>query len=123
MDKLIIFGNDWPTDDGTCIRDYIHVMDLAEAHIAALRFIESTKPQFLSINIGTGKGYSVLEVIKIFSEINKITLPYKFSKRRSGDAAYVVADNTLALKLLEWKPKKSMEEICKDSYNYYKLNF
>ncbi len=123
VDQLLVFGNDWPTEDGTCIRDYIHVMDLAEAHIAALRYIESNGPQIISINIGTGQGYSVLEVIKIYSEVNKLFLPYKISERRKGDAPYVIADNTLALKLLEWIPKRTIEDMCKDSYKFIKSNF
>ena len=88
MEKLYIFGNDWPTPDGTCIRDYIHVMDLAEAHMAALKFIQLNKPQILSLNIGTSKGHSVLDVLKMYSKINCIDLPYEFANRREGDAPF-----------------------------------
>lgn len=122
LKKLYIFGNDWPTPDGTCIRDYIHVMDLAEAHIAALQFIQLNKPQIISINIGTGKGHSVLDVIKIYSRVNCIDLPYEFSDRREGDTPFLMANNSLALKLLEWEPKKNMEDICKDSFRFMKKN-
>ncbi len=118
LEKLYIFGNDWPTPDGTCIRDYIHVMDLADAHIAALNFIKVNKPQIISINIGTGKGHSVLDVIKTYSRVNCIDLPYEFSERREGDAPFVIADNSLALKLLEWVPQKNMDDMCKDSFRF-----
>jgi UDP-glucose 4-epimerase len=118
LEKLYIFGNDWPTPDGTCIRDYIHVMDLAEAHIAALKFVKVNKPQKISINIGTGKGHSVLDVIKTYSRVNCIELPYEFSERREGDAPFVIADNSLALKLLQWEPKKNMDDMCKDSFRF-----
>ena len=122
-EKLYIFGNDWPTPDGTCIRDYIHVMDLADAHIAALKYIKSNTPQIISINIGTGNGHSVLDVIKIYSIVNKIDLPYEFSERREGDAPFVVADNSLALKLLRWEPKRNIEDMCRDSFRFMKNIF
>ena len=92
-------------------------MDLAEAHIAALQFIQLNKPQIISTNIGTGKGYSVLDVIKTYSRVNCVYLPYKFSGRREGDAPFLVADNYLALKLLEWEPKKNMDD---EMYNILK---
>ena len=122
LEKLYIFGNDWPTPDGTCIRDYIHVMDLADAHLAALKFIKFNKPQIISINIGTGKGHSVLDVIKTYSRVNSIDLPYEFSERREGDAPFIMADNSLALKLLEWVPKKNLEDMCKDSFRFINLS-
>ncbi len=118
LDKLFIFGSDWPTVDGTCVRDYIHVMDLAEAHFAALKFLKENKSQFVSVNIGTGKGLSVLEIINNYSKLNNISIPYEFAERRKGDAPYVVADNSLALEILSWKPVKSLEDICIDSYRF-----
>ena len=120
--ELSIFGNDWPTKDGTCIRDFIHVMDLAEAHIAALNFLLINPPQNININIGTGKGTTVLELVETFIEINKCKIPYRFVKRRPGDAPFSVADNSKALKLLEWKPKRSIKEICEDAWKW-NLNF
>lgn len=117
-EELLIYGNDWPTKDGTCIRDYIHVMDLADAHLAALKYLENNKAQIININIGTGKGTSVLELVRIFSSINKCLLPYKFVERRNGDAPFVVADNTLALKILNWKPKRNLSDICKDTWKW-----
>ena len=113
--ELSIYGNDWPTQDGTCIRDYIHVMDLADAHIAALDFLNKNPPQIVSFNIGTGKGTSVLEIIQKFIEVNLVLLPYKFESRREGDSGWVVADNKLALERLEWFPRRSLEDMCADS--------
>ena len=121
INKLSIFGKDWPTKDGTCIRDYIHVMDLADAHIAALDFLNINPPQLISFNIGTGKGTSVLEVIEKFSKVNMISLPYKFESRREGDSARLVADNKFALEILDWRPKRSIEDMCADSYRWSKF--
>ena len=108
--NLKIFGNDWPTDDGTCVRDYIHIIDLAEAHLAALQFLINSQPQLINLNIGTGKGTSVLELVNIFKKVTNFDLPYEFVKRREGDCAYVVANNDLALKVLNWYPKKDIKE-------------
>ena len=117
-DKLFIFGNDWPTKDGTCIRDYIHIMDLADSHVAALDFLLNNNSQFISINVGTGKGTSVLELINKFCEVNNCNIPYEFSERRLGDVPFLVADNSLALKLLDWKPRKNLDDICRDTWNW-----
>ena len=122
LKKLSVFGNDWPTPDGTPIRDYIHVMDLAEAHIRALEFLMSKEPSCIDLNIGTGAGTSVLELIRIFEESNKIKIPFKFSPRRLGDVQYLVADNKLALNTLNWKPKKTIRDMCKDGWKWKKLN-
>ncbi len=121
--ELSIYGNDWPTRDGTCIRDYIHVMDLADAHLAALKYLENNKPQISSFNIGTGKGTSVLEIIERFNKINSIQLPYKFQERRRGDSASVVANNKLALELLDWKPTRNMNDICFDAFKWSNYSF
>ena len=119
LDKLSIFGKDWPTPDGTCVRDYIHVMDLADSHVAALRFLISNDPQVINLNIGTGEGTSVLELVKKFNEVNNCKIPFEFSDRREGDSPFVVADNSLALKLLDWEPNMSLEDICKDTWNWF----
>ena len=116
--ELKIFGNDWPTKDGTGIRDYIHVMDLAEAHKNALDFLLKGLPQCIKVNIGTGKGKSVLELIKTFEKVNNCKIPYVFVKRRAGDVPYVVAKNDLAISLLGWIPQKSFEEMCIDGYRW-----
>ena len=120
--KLDIFGNDWPTKDGTGIRDYIHVMDVAEAHVLALNHLIANKPMKLDLNIGRGIGMSVLEVIKIFSKVNKLNVPYQFCRRRDGDVASLVADNKKAIKILNWEPKRSFEEMCLDGWRWQKLN-
>lgn len=115
---LEVFGNDWPTRDGTCIRDYIHITDLAQGHIQALKYLNKNESTNLSINLGTGKGTSVLELIKIFEDINKVKLNYIFSDRREGDLPIVVADNSMAIKMLNWVPKKSIAQMCKDGWNW-----
>ncbi len=115
---LSIFGNDWPTKDGTCIRDYIHIEDLAAAHTVAIKFLEINKPQIHSVNVGTGLGSSVLDVINTYSRINKVEIPYQFEKRRKGDVPYLVADNTLSKKLFNWYPKKTLEIMCMDSFKF-----
>ena len=116
LQKIEIYGRDWPTSDGTGVRDYIHVMDLAEGHLRSLEFLLNQKPQILSINLGTGKGTSVLELINSFKEVNNVEIPYSFTDRRKGDLAYVVADNKLAKSILKWCPKRTIKEMCKDGY-------
>ena len=113
--QLLIFGNDWPTKDGTCIRDFIHVMDLAEAHIATLDYLKNNNPQYVSLNIGSGRGISVIEVIKSFQAIDGVSLKYNFVERRVGDQPFLVADNTFALETLNWAPKKNLFDMCNDS--------
>ena len=115
-EKLCIYGNDWPTYDGTCIRDYIHIMDLAEAHIAALELILDSKPILLNLNIGTGLGKSVLEIVETFKKVNNCDLKYKFAPKRKGDAAFLVADNKLALSKLKWAPKRDLNDMCRDAW-------
>ena len=116
--KLLVYGNDWPTRDGTCIRDYIHIVDLASAHVATLDFLLKNNCQLTNLNIGTGRGTSVLEIIQNFSKINKVHIPYEFTNRREGDTPFLVANNEKALKLLNWKPIKSIEDICRDNWNW-----
>ena len=110
-----IFGNDYKTRDGTCIRDYIHVKDLASAHMLALRNLHKIKGH-VPINIGLGKGVSVLEIIKFFEKVNNISIKYKISKRREGDAAISYSDNTRAKKILGWKPKFNHLEMLRDAW-------
>ncbi len=116
--SLKIYGNDWETPDGTCIRDYIHVMDLAEAHISALDYLSNNKPQIINMNIGTGKGTSVLELINKFNEINDCKVSYEFCKRRKGDIAIVIANNKKAISTLCWKPKRNIGQMCKDGWKW-----
>lgn len=110
--ELAVFGSNYPTPDGTAIRDYIHVMDLAEAHIAALeRLIKNkNKSAFEVFNIGTGKGNSVLEVIQTFEKVTGVTVPYKLVDRRLGDITAAYADTNLAFKELKWKAKRNLED-------------
>ncbi len=122
LDKLTIFGNDWPTSDGTGIRDYIHVMDLAEGHIAALEFLIKSKSQIINLNLGTGKGTSVIELVKTFERTNNIKIPSKFSNRREGDCCTLIADNSLATALLKWSPRRSLKEMCADGWKWQLLN-
>ena len=117
-----VFGNNWPTLDGTCIRDYIHVMDLAEGHLKALEYLLKNKSQILNLNLGTGIGTSVLDLIKSFEIANKLSIPYIFSEPRKGDASCVVADNTLATKLLGWSPNRTINDACKDGWNWISKN-
>jgi UDP-glucose 4-epimerase len=118
--ELSVFGNDYPTEDGTAIRDYIHVLDLAKAHIAALnRLIENkNKANFEVFNVGTGKGSSVLEVIKAFEKITKKSLNYKIVERREGDITAAYADTTLANKELHWTTKLSLETALESSWRW-----
>ncbi len=115
--KLYIYGDNWPTKDGTCVRDFIHVMDLADAHIATLNFLKSNKPQLVSFNIGTGKGTSILEVVKTFLKISEYKFSFQFKEKRLGDQPFVVANNELALECLDWAPKRELMEMCLDSLN------
>ena len=114
--ELKVFGDNWPTPDGTCIRDYIHVMDIAEGHIAALEYLENNAPQIKHFNLGTGLGTSVLELIKIFQKVNRVKVPFSFYPRREGDLSKVIADNSLAIKYLNWSPKRNLEEMCRDGW-------
>ena len=118
LDEIKIFGSDWGTKDGTGIRDYIHVMDLAEGHLSALNHLLREKPQNLTINLGTGKGTSVLELIKIFEKVNSVEIPFSFDERRPGDKSFVVADISKAKLKLNWAPKFSIEDICRDGWNW-----
>ncbi len=114
---LKIFGSDFDTADGTGVRDYIHIHDLALAHQAALNYEKEGINYF---NIGTGKGYSVLNLLKTFEEINKIKIPFKFVDRRKGDVATVFADSKSAEEVLNWKAQKNLEDMCRDSFLFAK---
>ncbi len=118
--SLNIFGNDWPTIDGTGVRDYIHIMDLAEGHLSALEYLLSNGGNFISLNLGTAKGTSVLQLIKTFEKVNKCSISFEFKEKRPGDIARAVADNKLAISLLKWFPKKNLEEMCKDGWLWQK---
>jgi len=119
LDMITIFGNDWDTKDGTCIRDYIHINDLADSHIRALEYLDDNPPCFLNLNIGTGKGISVLELIRTFEKTNNLKVPFIYGKRRMGDFGSVVADNKLAKEILSWSPKRDLRDMCKDGWNWF----
>ena len=115
--ELNVFGNDYDTPDGTGVRDYIHVVDLAKGHVKALKVIE--EKQGLKIyNLGTGQGYSVMQVIKTFEKVNNIKIPYQIKPRRPGDISACYANPQKAFKELNWKAEYSLEDMCKDSYNW-----
>ncbi len=115
---LNIYGNDWPTKDGTGIRDYVHIMDLAESHINTLMHLNNSVPKLINLNIGTGKGTSVLELINTFEKVNNIKIPWKFVQRRPGDVPRCVADNSLCKKVLNWSPNKDLDTMCKDGWRW-----
>lgn len=119
LEELNVFGNDYPTPDGTGVRDYIHVVDLAKGHVCAL---DKMKKGLNVYNLGSGKGVSVLELVETFKKVNNIDVKYKIVERRAGDLAEYYADPSKALKELNWKTEKSLEDICRDSWNYEKNN-
>ena len=122
--ELMVFGNDYATKDGTCIRDYIHVMDLAEAHIKSLEYISDSKNEnnFEVFNIGTGKGHSVLEIINVFEKVAKKKIKYTISSRRKGDVAVSYADCSKAREILKWTSKFSLEDSISSSWKWEKNN-
>lgn len=117
-EPLTVFGNNYPTPDGTCIRDYIHVVDLAEAHVAAINYLQKPKSSWTAINIGTGRGYSVLELINCFEEATGQKVPFAIGQPRPGDVSEVWADVSLAKKLLGWRASKTLSESMRDSWNW-----
>jgi len=117
-DNLTIFGDDYDTKDGTGVRDYIHVTDLACGHVKALGYIKDKKGLEI-FNLGTGKGYSVLEMVETFKRVNEIDVPYKIGERREGDIGSCYADPTKAKKLLGFECTKTLEDMCRDAYEYY----
>ena len=119
-DVLYVFGNDYDTNDGTGIRDYIHVVDLAKAHVKALKKLDNEKNGFYIYNLGTGTGYSVLDIINNFERVNQIKIPYKIVGRREGDVAKVYSNPTKAINELGWIAEKGIEEMCRDSWNFEK---
>jgi UDP-glucose 4-epimerase len=113
---LSIFGNDYDTKDGTGVRDYVHVEDIALAHVKSFMLLENYKNE--TINLGTGSGYSVLEILKEFEKIIQKPIPFKIKPRRTGDPAKVIADNKKAKSLLKWDIKNNLNDICKDTINW-----
>jgi len=121
LKELSVFGNDYPTPDGTCIRDYIHVMDLADGHVKALEKLREN-PGVMAYNLGTGKGSSVMEMISAFAEATGIKIPYRITGRRPGDAPVSYADPSKAEKELGWKAKRDIIDMCRDLWTWQSQN-
>ena len=121
LEKLGVFGDDYDTPDGTGVRDYIHVVDLAIGHVKAIDYI-LTNPGLDIINLGTGIGYSVLDMVKAFSKACKRELPYEIKPRREGDIAMCYADPAKALRVLGWKAERGLDEMCEDSWRWQSQN-
>lgn len=115
--KLQVFGADYPTHDGTGVRDYIHVMDLAQGHLSALKYIEK-QPGLVTVNLGTGNGYSVLDMVKAFEKASNRAVNYEIVNRRPGDVAQCYADPSYAFELLGWKAELGIEEMCEDTWRW-----
>ncbi len=121
LPKLIVFGADYPTKDGTGVRDYLHVMDLAQGHVAALSYLERER-RSLAVNLGTGRGYSVLEVVRAFEQASRCKVPLETGPRRPGDTATVYADPRLAARALGWKTKLGLADMCADAWRWQASN-
>ncbi|WP_020166717.1 MULTISPECIES: UDP-glucose 4-epimerase GalE [Methylotenera] len=119
--KLRVFGDDYATHDGTGVRDYIHVMDLADGHVAALDYL-SKNQRMITVNLGTGIGYSVLDVVNAFAKSSAKNIPYEILPRRLGDVAINYADSNVAKELLGWKAKRSLEDMCADTWRWQSSN-
>ena len=120
-EKLNVFGNDYDTPDGTGVRDYIHVVDLADGHVKALDY-SSEHVGCLAVNLGTGNGYSVLDLINAFEKASGVEIPYEIVDRRPGDAATVFADPSKAKEVLNWEAQYDLEQMCADSWRWQKNN-
>ena len=121
LKEVHVFGNDYPTPDGTGVRDYIHVVDLARGHVAAVHKLEE-KPGLFICNLGTGHGYSVLDMVHAFEEANGVKVPYEITARRPGDLATCYADPEKSLEVLGWKAEKNLVDMCRDTWNWQKQN-
>jgi UDP-glucose 4-epimerase len=121
LKELRVFGDDYDTSDGTGVRDYIHVVDLAQGHVKALKIIDKIK-NVMTINLGTGKGYSVLDMVKAFEKASGKSIPYKIVPRRAGDIAKCYADSSYAKEVLGWEAEKGIEDMCEDSWRWQSQN-
>lgn len=118
---LNVFGNNYDTKDGTGVRDYIHVVDLAKGHLKAIEYANKNNGS-VAINLGTGTGYSVLDIVSSYEKCNNVSVPYKIAPRRSGDIAECYADPSKAKELLNWEAEKSLDDMVKSAYNFIKKN-
>lgn len=123
LEKLSIFGKDYDTPDGTGVRDYIHVVDLAKGHLKALHKIEQEGQGLYIYNLGTGTGYSVLDMVKTFEKVTGKKVPYQIVERREGDIATCYADPKKAKKELGWEATKTLEDMCQDAWHYIVKQF
>lgn len=121
LPELNVFGDDYPTKDGTGVRDYIHVVDLARGHVDAIEYAEKHRGVEI-FNLGTGVGYSVLDIVNAFKKVNNVDVPYKITERRDGDIAECYADPGKAKEVLGWTAEKNLEDMCRDSWNFAKNN-
>jgi len=121
LEKLHVFGGDYPTPDGTGVRDYLHVVDLAKAHVKALEHAPE-QGKVATYNLGTGNGYSVLEMVKAFEKASGKEIPYQIDPRRPGDVATCYADPSLAEKELGWKAEKTLDDMCTDTWRWQSQN-
>ena len=117
LERLSVYGNDYPTKDGTGVRDYLHVTDLAKGHVSAISYCTANKGVEV-LNLGTGNGFSVLEIVDAFEKANGLKIPYVIAPRRDGDIASCYADTAKAKNLLGWSAEKSIEDMCRDSWNW-----
>lgn len=120
-DKLSIFGNDYPTPDGTGVRDYIHVVDLADGHVAALRYLEKVQ-QCVTVNLGTGQGVSVMDLLEAFQRVTGMPIAHEHVARRPGDIASCYADASLAHQLLDWRTRRDIDAMCRDAWRWQSMN-
>ncbi len=120
-EKLTVFGGDYPTPDGTCLRDYIHVMDLADGHVKAVEYTATRKGVDI-INLGTGTPYSVLDLVHTFEKVNNIKVNYEIGPRRDGDLPELYSSATKAKEILGWEAERNLEDMCRDSWNWQKNN-
>jgi UDP-glucose 4-epimerase len=121
LPRLSIFGNDYPTPDGTAIRDFIHVVDLAKGHLAALQALKRGE-RVVTVNLGTGRGSSVLELVTTFAQINGVRVPYEFAPRRQGDVVVSYADAAKAQTVLGWRAERDLAAMCRDAWNWQSRN-
>jgi UDP-glucose 4-epimerase len=120
LPELRVFGGDYATPDGTGVRDYIHVGDLVQGHLEALKWLESSGDGILTVNLGTGRGYSVLDVVRAFERVTGKAVPYRIVERRPGDVAVCYADPRLANTALKWRATRSLDDMCRDAWNWQK---
>ena len=121
IDKLLVYGDDYPTPDGSCIRDYIHVVDVAKGHVLALKKINNNSGM-ITVNLGTGKGYSVFQMIEAFERVNKVKVNFEITGRREGDVASCYSDTSFALEHIGWESQLSIDDMCRDTWRWQMQN-